>query len=100
MALIKYGNSRLQFNVWKNCGGVLINRRTILSSTSCLRNPVTLRYINQTYEIYPEINDRFPNYNSMYFVYIGAHSYPGYGQLPSEDTDHLVIDDIIQVIFF
>jgi hypothetical protein len=81
----------------RNCGGVLLNRRTIMTSASCLKNTIFERVRNTLLMANPGLNEFEPTYNTIYNVYVGAGTYPGFGFLPSNDTIQVFIDDIIVV---
>jgi hypothetical protein len=98
-AILEFFGVRRHTEIFRYCGGVLINRRTILASASCLSDRLSQRWWNQTTEVDIEFNELQRHHASIYYVYVGSYFYPGYGTL-SNDSDHLIVDDIIFVSLF
>ena len=72
--LIYLPNSSLHYDLYTGleCNGVLINRRTILTSASCIRNSFLFSpsgYNNDTIEIKKEYSPQSSDWNTHYEIY-------------------------------
>ena len=78
------------------CGGILINRRTILTTASCFRNVITFYDwglgISLTTSIH--LNSFHPTLESIYNIYVGTDQYVYY----YTDLPHVEIADFRKVI--
>jgi hypothetical protein len=81
-----------------NCGGVLINRRTILTSASCFVQSYQWfeRSNNKTYTVNVTLNAYYPEWDSIYGVYIGIVTPPAYSTDLST-MQQLYVEKIIMV---
>lgn len=83
------------------CGGVLINRRTILTSASCFENVITYYdYFSGKYSsVAIHLNNFHPTLESIYNIYVGTDEYVyTYTDLPHvevADFDELIIVSIL-----
>jgi hypothetical protein len=89
---------RRQFNVNRNCGGAILNRKTILTTASCLLARVENIFANRVFQADPVFDELNPSLNTIYLTFVGADSYPGWGELYSNSTLVVTIEKIIIVI--
>lgn len=63
----------------QSCGGILINRKTVLTAASCIVQYYQWRMNSTTsYTVYFEFNDYAPDYESAYNVFLGIDNRVSY----------------------
>ena len=53
------------------CGGVLIDKTTVLSAGHCVTKTVSFSYGSNTYTFPITTNSEYPTFSSMYTIYLG-----------------------------
>lgn len=56
------------------CGGTLLDKWTVMTSSGCILKSFVRAYDNHDYIIPVEPNEFFPTYESCYTVYLGLHN--------------------------
>lgn len=77
-SMYREGNRTYNPNSYARCLGTLINRRTVITVASCLPrafNFTPVNYLGQLITVKISLNDFYPEYGSMYSVWIGIHKY-------------------------
>ena len=96
-------NSTLHYEVYffHECMGVLINRRTVLTSAACIVNSFPFSpsgYNNDTIELKKEYTPVHMEWNSHYEVYYKIHKDISSNYMQNIwPTEQLVLQDIIMV---
>lgn len=82
---------------FSNCAGTLINRKTVLTSASCIKKYFLFFANNITYQVNVTFNDFHPDYDSMYTVYIAAHNQINFFGANIFPAKHVLVEDVIIV---
>ncbi|CAF0914930.1 unnamed protein product [Brachionus calyciflorus] len=95
-ALVKLEASRVLLYDQGMCGGVLINRKHILTSANCIKEQIeTYDYISgNLIKINVTLNNFHPSLDSIYNIYMGTDEYVYY----FADLPHVVVEDFDKVI--
>ncbi|CAF0863992.1 unnamed protein product [Brachionus calyciflorus] len=78
-----------------NCGGTLINRKTVLTTASCIKKTFTAIVKNQTRTIPVELNSYHANIESMYSVFVGVYNQISY-MINIGQAKHVHVEKIIK----
>lgn len=83
LAYISSLNVYVSINQAYSCGGILIDRNTLLTAAHCIQKNVRFIYNNLYYMTEVTTSSEFPTIESMYTVYLGVHDRTKLDQSPA-----------------
>jgi hypothetical protein len=92
-------NSKYFVNYYSTCNGVLVNRKSILTSASCVIRSFKYSpsgHKNDTVLVTVDLNAAFPLLDSLYTIYVGVKNYV-YVNTDVEPVQQVFLEEIIIV---
>lgn len=94
-------NSKYLADYYYTCSGFLVNRKSILTSASCVirsfkYSPSFNLYNNDTVQVTVDLNAAYPVLDSLYTIYVGVKNYV-YLYTDVEPVQQVYLEEIIIV---